>query len=194
VTIELPPDLIRPLEWVSVPWPQANEDRLTTDAKAWIGYGGTLRAQAAQAQESASMVWLHNAGPSVEEFERWWNAPDRPGKTLHANADAADLIGAGLLAMAAATVTAKVVIVTQLVSLSVRVREIMTAGAHFIASTAISDSIAETRADCRRALDASVSTVEYDISAIFAKAAELLHSASAPGSRPSPAGPASGWV
>ena len=171
MTIDLPADLVRPLEWVSVPWPQADEDLLTADGKAWIGYGGNLRAQAAEAQESASMVWLHNAGPTVDEFERWWNAPDRPGKTLHANADAADLIGAGLLAMAAATMTAKVVIVTQLVSLSVRVREIMTTAGHFTASAAISDSIAEARADCRRALDASVSTVEHDISPMFAKAA-----------------------
>jgi hypothetical protein len=42
---------------IGLTWPEADEDKLYADGRAWIDYGSQLRAQAEQADTAARQVW-----------------------------------------------------------------------------------------------------------------------------------------
>jgi hypothetical protein len=183
VTIELPAELTEPLGWIGLVWPQADEDRLHADGQLWIDYGARLRAHAREADAAARKVWSDNYGESIDAFERWWNAPDGPGRNLENAAAAVELIGAGLIAMAGITVALKIAFIAQLVALAIEVGQaIATAVPSFGASTAeIPIFIAATRLVCRELISKAIQTVEREIAKLFAQAVKLLEKAGAKG-------------
>ncbi|GAA4933277.1 hypothetical protein [Actinoplanes utahensis] len=179
MTIELPAELTEPLEWIGFTWPQADEDRLYADGRAWIEHGTRLRRHAAVADAAARRVWLENEGASVEAFERWWNGPDGPGRHLDDAATAVELIGAGLIAMAAVTVATKTAYLAQLALLAFQVGQAIatatvTAGATL---TEIPIFIGATRIACRQILHRALQQVEGEIAQMFKQAADLLRTA-----------------
>jgi hypothetical protein len=181
MSIELPAELTEPLGWIGLVWPQADEDKLHADGQLWISYGAKLRAQAQEADTAARKVWNDNYGESIDAFERWWNAPDGPGRNLENAAAAVELIGAGLIAMAGITVALKVAFIAQLVALAFEVGQaIATAVVSFGATTAeIPIFIAATRFACRELISKAIQLVEREIAKLFAQAAKLLEKAGA---------------
>ena len=176
MTIELPAELTEPLEWIGFTWPEADEDRLYADGRAWIEHGTRLRRHAAEADAAARRVWLENEGASVEAFEQWWNGDDGPGRHLDDAATAVELIGAGLIAMAAVTVATKTAYLAQLGLLAFQVGQAIvtataTAGATLIE---IPIFIAASRAACRQILHRALQQVEGEIAQMFKQAADLL--------------------
>lgn len=179
MTIQLPAELTEPLEWIGFTWPEADEDRLYADGRAWIEHGARLRRHAAVADAAARRVWLENEGASVEAFERWWNGPDGPGRHLDDAATAVELIGAGLIAMAAVTVATKTAYLAQLALLAFQVGQAIatttvTAGATL---AEIPIFIGATRIACRQILHRALQQVEGEIAQMFKQAADLLRTA-----------------
>jgi hypothetical protein len=174
--LELPGWLTEPLGWIGLIWPQADEEKLFADGQVWITFGSTLRGQAQDANNTAQKVWTDNHGDSINAFEKWWNADDGPAKNLEDEAIAAELIGAGLIAMAAITLALKIAFIVQLVILAVEVAQaIATAFVSFGATTAeIPGFVAATRVICRELINKVVSMVEREIAKLFEKAAKLL--------------------
>jgi hypothetical protein len=179
MTIQLPPELTEPLEWLGLSWPQADEDRLHADGLAWIEHGTRLRRHAAEADAAARRVWLENEGASVEAFEQWWNGADGPGRHLDDSATAVELIGAGLIAMAGVTVALKTAYLAQLTLLAFQVGQaivtsVATAGATL---AEIPIFIAASRLACRQLVHKALQVVEGEIAQMFRQAAELLRTA-----------------
>jgi hypothetical protein len=179
MTIQLPPELTEPLEWLGLSWPQADEDRLHADGLAWIEHGTRLRRHAAEADAAARRVWLENEGASVEAFEQWWNGADGPGRHLDDSATAVELIGAGLIAMAGVTVALKTAYLAQLTLLAFQVGQaIVTSAATAGATLAeIPIFIAASRLACRQLVHKALQVVEGEIAQMFRQAAELLRTA-----------------
>jgi hypothetical protein len=179
MTIELPGELTEPLEWLGLSWPQADEDRLTADGRAWIEHGTRLRRHAAEADAAARRVWMENEGASVEAFEQWWNGDDGPGRHLADAATAVELIGAGLIAMAGVTVALKTAYIAQLTLLAFQVGQavatsVATAGATL---AEIPLFIAASRIACRQLIHKALQVVEGEIAQMFTQAAQLLRTA-----------------
>ncbi|MFC7530400.1 hypothetical protein [Actinoplanes sp. GCM10030250] len=179
MTIELPAELTEPLGWVGLTWPQADEDRLYADGRAWIEHGGRLRAHAAEANDAARRVWMENEGASVDAFEQWWNGSDGPGRHLEDAATAVELIGAGLIAMAGVTIAAKTAFIAQLTILAFQVGQavataFVTAGATLVEVPLF---IAATRLACREIIHKSLQVVEGEVAQTFTRAADLLQTA-----------------
>ena len=174
--LELPGWLTEPLGWIGLTWPQADEEKLFQDGQVWLNYGSTLRGQAQDANNTAQKVWSENHGDSIEAFQKWWNADDGPAKHLEGEAIAAELIGAGLIVMAAITLALKIAFIVQLIMLAIEVAQaIASAIATFGATTAeIPGFIAATRAICRELINKVISMVEREIAKLFEKAAALL--------------------
>ncbi|WP_045744081.1 hypothetical protein [Actinoplanes rectilineatus] len=179
MTITLPPELVEPLSWIGLSWPEADEDRLYADGRAWIEHAARLRAHATQADSAARRVWTENEGASVEAFERWWNGADGPGRHLADSALAAEMIGAGLIAMAGVTVAAKTAFIAQLTVLAFQVGQ-ATATAFATAGVTLAEIpvfVAGTRLACREIVHRSLQTVEGEIAQTFTRAAGLLQTA-----------------
>jgi hypothetical protein len=178
MTITLPHELTEPLSWVGLLWPEADEDKLYEDGRAWIDYGSKLRAQAEQANTAARQVWSDNYGDSIDAFEQWWTG-EGPGHHLDKAATAVELIGAALIAMAGVTIALKTAFIAQLVALAVEVGQaIATATVSFGATLAeIPGWIALTRLACRKLIQKALSMIEREIANLFRKAATLLEKA-----------------
>ncbi|MBG0560961.1 WXG100-like domain-containing protein [Actinoplanes aureus] len=179
MTIELPAELTEPLGWVGLTWPQADEDRLYADGRAWIEHGARLRVHASEADAAARRVWMENEGASVEAFEQWWNGPDGPGRHLEDAATAVELIGAGLIAMAGVTVALKTAFIAQLTILTFQVGQAV-ATAFVTAGATLAEVpvfIAASRLACREIIHRSLQVVEGEIAQMFTRAADLLQTA-----------------
>ena len=178
MTITLPHELTEPLSWIGLTWPEADEDKLYEDGRAWIDYGSKLRAQAEQANTAARQVWMDNYGDSIEAFEKWWNA-EGPGQHLGKAATAVELIGAALIAFAGVTIALKTAFIAQLVALAIEVGQaIATAFATAGATLAeIPGWIALTRIACRKLIQKAIAAVEREIAKLLRKAAALLEKA-----------------
>ncbi len=179
MSLQLPGELTEPLGWVGLTWPQADEDRLYADGRAWIEHGGRLRRHAAEADAAARRVWMENEGASVEAFEQWWNSADGPGRHLSDAATAVELIGAGLIAMAGVTVALKTAFIAQLTLLAFQVGQavatsFVTAGATL---AEIPVFVAASRLACREIIHKSLQMVEGEIAQMFTRAADLLQTA-----------------
>ena len=174
--LELPGYITEPLGWIGMTWPEADEDKLFESGQTWINYGTSLRTQAQQANLIAQKIPSEHQGEAVDDFTKWWNAEDGPGRNLAENAAAAELIGAGLIVMAAITLALKIAFIAQLVILAIEVAQaIATAFVSFGATTAeIPGFVAATRAICREALNKVISMVEREIAKLFEQAAKLL--------------------
>ncbi|GIF04268.1 WXG100-like domain-containing protein [Actinoplanes siamensis] len=181
MTITLPPELIEPLSWIGLEWPEADEDQLQADGRAWIEHGTRMRAHAEQATATARQVWLANEGAGVEAFERWWNGEDGPGRHLTEAATAAELIGGALIAMAGVTIGLKAAFLAQLTALAIEVGQAVatatvTAGATL---AEIPAWIALTRTACRKLIHEAMALIEREIAALLRKAAGMLERAGA---------------
>lgn len=179
MTIELPAALTEPLEWIGFTWPEADEDRLHADGLAWIEHGTRLRRHLAEADTAARRVWMENEGATVESFEQWWNGDDGPGRHLTDAATAVELIGAGLIAMAAVTVTVKTAYIAQLTLLAFQVGQAVATSVATAGATLgeIPFFILASRVACRQILHGALQTVEGEIAQTFTRAAELLRTA-----------------
>ncbi|GGN74389.1 hypothetical protein GCM10010112_44480 [Actinoplanes lobatus] len=179
MTIELPPELTEPLEWLGLSWPEADEDRLYADGMAWIQHGTRLRQHAADADAAARRVWLENEGATVEAFEQWWNGDDGPGRHLADAATAVELIGAGLIAMSGVTVALKTAYLAQLTLLAFQVGQAIATAAVSAGATLaeIPLFVAASRIACRQLVHKALQVVEGEIAHSFAQAAELLRTA-----------------
>ncbi|WIM98508.1 hypothetical protein ACTOB_002109 [Actinoplanes oblitus] len=181
MTITLPAELIEPLSWIGLEWPEADEDQLQADGQAWIEHGTRMRAHARQATDTARQVWLENEGASIEAFERWWTGADGPGRHLREAATAAELIGGALIAMAGVTVSLKAAFIAQLTALAIEVGQaVVTAAATAGATLAeIPVWIALTRVACRKLIHEAMALIEREIAALLRKAAKMLAKAGA---------------
>ncbi|MBW6438394.1 hypothetical protein KZ829_32185 [Actinoplanes hulinensis] len=179
MTIELPPELTEPLEWLGLSWPEADEDRLYADGMAWIQHGTRLRLHAADADAAARRVWLENEGATVEAFEQWWNGDDGPGRHLADSATAVELIGAGLIAMSGVTVALKTAYLAQLTLLAFQVGQAIATAAVSAGATLaeIPLFVAASRIACRQLVHKALQVVEGEIAHSFTQAAELLRTA-----------------
>ncbi|GGN34102.1 hypothetical protein FHR83_006070 [Actinoplanes campanulatus] len=179
MTIELPPELTEPLEWLGLSWPEADEDRLYADGMAWIQHGTRLRLHAADADAAARRVWLENEGATVEAFEQWWNGDDGPGRHLADAATAVELIGAGLIAMSGVTVALKTAYLAQLTLLAFQVGQAIATAAVSAGATLaeIPLFVAASRIACRQLVHKALQVVEGEIAHSFTQAAELLRTA-----------------
>jgi hypothetical protein len=180
VTITLPHELTEPLGWIGLVWPEADEDKLYADGRTWLDYGSRLRGHAEQANAAARAVWTDNYGDSIEAFEQWWNGAG-PGRHLDEAATAVELIGAGLVAMAAVTIALKTAFIAQLTALAFEVGQaiataFVTAGATL---AEIPGWIALTRTACRLLIHKALEMIEREIAKLFAQAAKLLEKAGA---------------
>ena len=180
MTITLPHELTEPLSWIGLVWPEADEDKLDADGRAWIDYGSQLRGHAEQANDAARKVWQDNYGDSIEAFERWWKG-EGPGHHLDNAATAVELIGAALIAMAGVTIALKTAFIAQLTALAIEVAQaIATAFASFGATMAeVPGWIALTRVACRKLIQKALSMIEREIAAQLRRAATLLEKAGA---------------
>ena len=180
MTITLPHELTEPLSWIGFVWPEADEDKLYEDGRAWMDYGSKLRAQAEEANTAARAVWSDNSGDSIDAFEEWWNG-EGPGHHLSQAATAVELIGAGLVAMAGVTIALKLGFIAQLTALAIEVAQaVATAFATFGATLAeVPGWIALTRLACRELINKALQAVEREIAKLFAQAAKLLERAGA---------------
>ncbi|WP_430781296.1 hypothetical protein [Actinoplanes sp. G11-F43] len=179
MTIELPGALTEPLEWIGFTWPEADEDQLYADGQAWIEHGTRLRRHLAEADAAARRVWLENEGATVEAFEQWWTGADGPGRHLDDAATAVELIGAGLIAMAAVTVTVKTAYIAQLTLLAFQVGQAVATSVATAGATLgeIPIFIAASRIACRQILHRALQSVEGEIAQMFTQAAGLLRTA-----------------
>jgi hypothetical protein len=181
MTITLPSELTEPLSWIGLEWPEADEDQLQADGRAWIDHGTRMRAHADQATAAARRVWLDNEGASIEAFERWWNGDDGPGRHLTDAATAADLIGGALIAMAGVTIGLKAAFIAQLTALAVEVGQAV-ATATVTAGATLAEIplwIALTRVAVRKLIHEAMAVVEREIAAMLRKAAKMLERAGA---------------
>ncbi|WP_436521193.1 hypothetical protein [Actinoplanes sp. HUAS TT8] len=181
MTITLPHELTEPLSWIGLEWPEADEDQLQADGRAWIDHGTRMRAHADQATAAARDVWLHNEGATVEAFERWWNGEDGPGRHLSEAATAAELIGGALIAMAGVTVGLKAAFIAQLTALAIEVGQAI-ATATVTAGATLAEIpvwIGLTRVAVRKLIHEAMALIEREIAAMLRKAAKMLEKAGA---------------
>jgi hypothetical protein len=180
VTITLPHELTEPLSWIGMVWPEADEDQLYADGRAWVDYGSKLRAHAEQGNTAARQVWTDNYGESIDAFEQWWNG-EGPGHHLDNAATAVELIGGALIAMAGITVALKLGYIGQLAALAIEVAQaVATAVVSFGATLAeVPGWIALTRTACRALVDKALAMVEKEVAALLKRAATLLEKAGA---------------
>ncbi len=181
MTITLPSELTEPLSWIGLEWPEADEDQLHADGRAWIDHGTRMRAHADQATAAARDVWLNNEGATVEAFERWWNSPDGPGHHLTEAATAAELIGGALIAMAGVTIGLKTAFIAQLTALAIEVGQAV-ATATVTAGATLAEIpvwIGLTRVAVRKLIHEAMALIEREIAAMLRKAAKMLERAGA---------------
>ncbi|MFI1990717.1 hypothetical protein [Actinoplanes sp. NPDC020271] len=181
MTITLPHELTEPLGWIGLEWPEADEDQLQADGRAWIDHGTRMRAHADQATATARDVWLNNEGATVEAFERWWNGEDGPGRHLTEAATAAEIIGGALIAMAGVTIGLKTAFIAQLTALAFEVGQAV-ATATVTAGATLAEIpvwIGLTRVAVRKLIHEAMALIEREIAALLRKAAKMLEKAGA---------------
>ncbi|GAA2878352.1 hypothetical protein Acy02nite_15780 [Actinoplanes cyaneus] len=181
MTITLPSELTEPLSWIGLEWPEADEDQLQADGRAWIDHGTRMRAHADQATAAAREVWLNNEGATVEAFERWWNGEDGPGRHLADAATAAEIIGGALIAMAGVTIGLKTAFIAQLTALAFEVGQAI-ATATVTAGATLAEIpvwIGLTRVAIRKLIHEAMALIEREIAAMLRKAARMLEKAGA---------------
>ncbi|GIE85241.1 WXG100-like domain-containing protein [Actinoplanes regularis] len=181
MTITLPPELTEPLSWIGLEWPEADEDQLQADGRAWIDHGTRMRAHAEQATATARQVWLDNEGAGVEAFEAWWNGEDGPGRHLRDSAVAAEIIGGALIAMAGVTIGLKAAFIAQLTALAIEIGQAV-ATATVTAGATLAEIpvwIALTRVAVRKLIHEAMALIEREIAVLLRKAAAMLEKAGA---------------
>ncbi|MET8354311.1 MULTISPECIES: WXG100-like domain-containing protein [unclassified Micromonospora] len=135
--LQLPGELITALGWIGYTWPEADEEKLFEMGQAWIEFGGTVATTAGQAGSAATAVWSQHSGESLQAFQRWWTDAESGPGTLPDYAQAAMLVGTGLIICAAIVLALKIQVIVQLAILAFQVAQaIATAVATFGASLA----------------------------------------------------------
>ncbi|MEV6342861.1 hypothetical protein [Actinoplanes sp. NPDC051851] len=181
MTITLPGALTEPLSWVGLEWPEADEDRLYADGRAWIEHGTRMRVHAEEAGQAARRVWMTNEGATAEAFERWWNGVDGPGRHLGDAATASELIGAALVSYAGITLALKTAYLAQLTVLAIEIGQAV-ATASVTAGATLAEIpvfVVAARVVMRKLLQQSTAMVEKEVAALLRQAAEMLERAGA---------------
>jgi hypothetical protein len=174
--LTLPSELTEPLGWIGLNRPQADEEKLFENGQTWIDHGSKLRQQAQQANGAARSVPASNSGEPIDAFAKFWDGDDGPGRNTELEATACELIGVGLIVMAAITLAMKIYFITQLITLIIEVAQaIATAIVSFGATLAeVPGFIAATRVFCKEALDKIISMVRKEIAKLLEQAKNLF--------------------
>jgi hypothetical protein len=132
--LQLPGELVEVLGLIGLNWPEADEEKLFELGTAWLQVAGGMQSVAGQAETAASQVWQENSGDAITAFKSYWSEHG-PGPALGISADAATILGAGLIVYAAIVLGLKINMIVQLVILAIEIAEaIATAGPTFGAS------------------------------------------------------------
>lgn len=135
--LQLPGELATALSWIGYNWPEADEEKLFEMGQAWIEFAGRIGTAAAETDAAAGQVWAQNIGPAIEAFQKWWSGEQHGPLVFRDSAQAAMLLGAGLIVCAAIVLALKIAIIVQLAILAFQVAQaIATAAATFGASLA----------------------------------------------------------
>ncbi len=189
--MQLPAALTEPLGWIGLTWPEADEEKLFEAGQRWITYGEQLRQISLAADRAAAQVWTGNEGDAVDAFRQWWSEDAGPELRLAEDADAAEIIGAALIAFAVVTLAMKIAFIVQLIILAIEVAQaIATAVVSFGATTAeIPGFVAATRYACRQLIKKVVTHVQTVIKDLLRKAQNLLKRVKSRRGQPRQVGP-----
>jgi ADP-ribosyltransferase exoenzyme len=176
VGLQLPGELTEPLSWIGLEWPEADEEKLFEAGQQWIAFGARLQEVSEPADKAAAGVWTANEGEAVDAFRAWWTDDDGPATRLAQDAVAATVIGAALVAFAAATLALKIAFIVQLIMLAVAVAQAIAAAVPTLgASTAaVPGFIAAVRLVCQRLVRKVVDQVQTVIRELLENAKKLL--------------------
>ena len=132
--LQLPGELVWALGLIGLNWPEADEEKLFDLGQTWLQLSGAVHATATQADTAATRVWQENSGDAVSAFQAYWSEHG-PNAALDLAADAATVLGVGLIVYAAIVLGLKINVIVQLVILAIEIAEaIATAGPTFGAS------------------------------------------------------------
>lgn len=132
--LQLPGELVWVLGLIGLNWPEADEEKLFELGQTWLQLSGAVHATATQADTAAARVWQENSGDAVSAFQAYWSEHG-PNAALDLAADAAAVLGVGLIVYAAIVLGLKINVIVQLVILAIEIAEaIATAGPTFGAS------------------------------------------------------------
>ncbi|MEV6343272.1 hypothetical protein [Actinoplanes sp. NPDC051851] len=135
--LQLPGELITALGWIGLSWPEADEEKLFEMGQAWIEFGGRVAGASGEASSAAAAIWQQHEGDAIQAFQKWWTKADSGPGTLPDYANAAMLVGTGMIICAAIVLVLKIQMIVQLVILVIEVAQaIATAIATFGASLA----------------------------------------------------------
>ncbi|KUL30812.1 WXG100-like domain-containing protein [Actinoplanes awajinensis] len=135
--LQLPGELVTALGWIGLSWPEADEEKLVEMGQAWIDFAGTVGQAVGQAGSAASAVVAGHSGEALQAFQQWWADPDSGPGSLPDYAQAAMLVGTGMIICGAIVLALKIQVIVQLAILAFEVAQaVATAVATFGASLA----------------------------------------------------------
>ena len=121
--LEIPGELRSLLGVLGYSWPEADETALVEMGHAWMSFSGRLEAVLSDATSTATEVWTGHEGEAIASFQAWWDREDSPAKALMDGANAATLIGSGLMICGGIVLALKVAVIAQLAILAVAIAQ-----------------------------------------------------------------------
>ena len=135
--LQLPGELVTALGWIGFSWPEGDEEKLFEMGQAWINFAGTVTDATGEAGEAAAAVMSQQNGEAMQAFAQWWAKPESGPGTLPDYAQAAMLVGTGLIICAGIVLALKISMIVQLAIFAFEVAQaIATAVVTFGASLA----------------------------------------------------------
>jgi hypothetical protein len=135
VGLQLPGELVTALGWIGLSWPEGDEEKLFEMGQAWLDFAGTVAGASGEAGSAAAAVMAQQNGDAMQAFAQWWAKPESGPGTLPDYAQAAMLVGTGLIMCAVIVLVLKIQMIVQLAILAFQVAQaIITAVATFGAS------------------------------------------------------------
>ncbi|GAA2711588.1 WXG100-like domain-containing protein [Actinoplanes palleronii] len=135
--LQLPGELVTALGWIGLSWPEGDEEKLFEMGQAWLDFAGTVAGASGEAGSAAAAVLAQHSGEAMQAFGQWWAQPESGPGTLPDYAQAATLVGTGLIICAGIVLALKIQMIVQLAILAFEVAQaIATAVATFGASLA----------------------------------------------------------
>ena len=132
-----------PLSWLGLVLAGGRRGQPDADGRAWIDYGGKLRAQAEQAAAAARQAWPRTTATRSTRLGAAGSA-DGPGHHLDDAANVVELIGAALVAIAGVTIALKTAFIAQRSPLAIEVGQAIA-----IVTVSFGVTLAESRSGLR---------------------------------------------
>ncbi|GIJ70395.1 polymorphic toxin type 4 domain-containing protein [Virgisporangium ochraceum] len=198
VPVTLPPGLAQPLSWVGLPWPAADQTRLSRSAQAWLGFARSVRLRRDGADAAAGHVVKVNDGRMIEAHDASWTAARGPTANLARTVAAAEHAAVALQGLSSAVTELKRAYVRslqQLVSTANAAGLLVPDGRGGVAVAAGGAGlVTATRAAMVEARDRTIATTTTTLNPLLERSREALILARGPGgtlarpglSRPTP--------